>query len=460
MPQLPSWIRGANPAPYAAQGIGLGIQAAGQRDQARFRQAQLYAEAAQRNQQLQLAQQQQAVREEIAQQEMALRKQQVALAAQEIGMRGQLQSSQIEEVARRRAAMMEYQRRVAGGEDAMKVIMELGPAMGSQQTVEAAVIRGQLAAEKAAAGQGDVGAVGQPIVTPDGKVIPGYFAMRSASGKGFVPHLLPAEKPILTEKDRLAHMRGAQNIVTKLREDNPVLARKPAEKRTEEEKQTAETIKFWEDEIERVRKMKLGEGAAATALPTEGEGAGTGAVLRYDRNVQDFLPTGATSSTTGGGISIGGIPLGRARSSTATIPPGAAPEWPPQEGVAPPISVPVPATTNAPGAAVAPPSQPSDVTSTLVRATDWLRQKREQGEGIGMALAANALRSPFGQAFADIEEGIAGLLDLPAEELTGLRDRVRSLREDIESYGLPETATIGSDETASLPGDEDETGWD
>ena len=461
MPQLPSWIRGANPAPYYAQGIGLGLQAANLQDAANFRQAQLYAQAAERNQQLQLEQQRQAVREQLAQQELALREQQLGLAGEQLAMRGELQAAQIEDIFRRRMAMDEYQRRVSAGEEPLNVIMELGPAMGNQQSVEAAIVRGQLAAEKAAAAAGTEGmARAEPIRMPDGTIVPGYFAMRSASGKGFIPHLLPADKPILTEKDRLAHLRGAQTMVNKLYEDNPALSRKAEEKRTPDEKRIAETIKFWEDEIRRVRDMKLGQGAAAAAPATDETAPETGPVLRYDRNAQDFLPTGITGTTTGGGISIGGLPLGRLRTNTITVPPGAIPAWPQQEEELPGINVPLPATTNAPGAALAPPLAPESLTSRLVRATDWLRQKREQAEPLVLGAAASAIRSPFGQAFADIEEGIAGMLDLPAEEITGLRERVKSLREELESYGLPEPDQTASDETAALSPYEDESGWE
>jgi hypothetical protein len=84
-----------------------------------------------------------------------------------------LQSSQ---AARKSAAMQEYQKRVGGGEDPLKVMMELGPIMGESGTALGAAIRRQAPAAEFVPGNDETGQ-------------PPYFSL---PGGGV--HLLPQER--------------------------------------------------------------------------------------------------------------------------------------------------------------------------------------------------------------------------------------------------------------------------
>lgn len=476
MPQLPSWIRAANPAPYAAQGIALGLRAAEQRDAAAYRQAQMNAQAAARQQQLAIEQQRQAVREELAQQELALRQQQLGLSAEQIALHGALQRAQMEEVLRRRAAQEEYRRRAAAGEDPIKLIMELGPALGSQQTVEAAIIRAQLAAaQKKALPEGPLQV--RELQLPSGEIVKNWFGAPSATGTGFTVHEQRAGRPTMTEAQRDTAMRGAQAMILKLREDNPTLFRKDPKTYTPAEQRIADTIDAWENRLDTLRNLDLTGATAVSRTGTTPPGAAADtaglAPLVFDREQGIAVPRtklGMGRVSIGGpptvpdealppsGIGPGTLRVGDLSISRQVKPSGAAaaPPWPTQEEEGGGAAI--------PGIVPAPPAAPGTLPTTAGSLADIYRGYLRRREGLGEAmsdtvagLAAGAVRSPFGQAFADIAEGIAGLADLPAEEATGFRERLQALRDELEAYGLPTTESEGA---TALPAWDDEIGWE
>lgn len=69
-----------------------------------------------------------------------------------------------------------------------------------------------------------------------------------------------------------------------------------------------------------------------------------------------------------------------------------------------------------------------------------------------LGLAGKALRTPIGQALADVEEGLAGLADLPSMDMLKLRKKVKALREDILAATAPKTTPKAP--TPSPAGDE------
>jgi hypothetical protein len=108
---IPPWIQAADPAQYAAHGLQIGAQIGAQQAAQRFQEQQMQ------------------------------RKQQEDAQAQarweaEYGLQAQA-------AARKHQAMQQYQQRISGGEDPMKVLMEIGPAAGLPGAMEAAAIRAQ-----------------------------------------------------------------------------------------------------------------------------------------------------------------------------------------------------------------------------------------------------------------------------------------------------------------------------
>jgi hypothetical protein len=117
MMQVPSWIQPADEAGEMARGLQIGTQIGAQQADQQFRA-------------MQMARQQQLAAQEQARWEA------------EFGLQSKV-------AAEKFSAMQEYKQRVQKGEDPMQVLMEIGPRIGGQGAVEAAVVRAQQAQQAA-----------------------------------------------------------------------------------------------------------------------------------------------------------------------------------------------------------------------------------------------------------------------------------------------------------------------
>lgn len=256
MPALPPWLIPATPAEYYAKGIGLGIQ-----------QAQQQAAAAHAAQQLQMEAERAAVRDALAQQELALR-------AQEQASSEELVRSRVAEASRRAAAQREYQTRAAAGEDPMKLLMELGPSMGSEQTAQAAAIRYQLEQAKRRTLPG--GPIqGKAVMGPDGKPIEGLIGVESATGQGYTIHSTRPLSPKMTDYQRdLLTERSEKRIDALVKENEDLNVETPDPKWSPRRlaKWTAGRKRILEEEQKIAELGGMGQasatGGAATGAPS------------------------------------------------------------------------------------------------------------------------------------------------------------------------------------------------
>lgn len=129
---LPPWIRGANPASFAAEGLRIGdseaAEGASQRDrlaEIALRQQQIGSEAGQASQRLQLQQQDAAASQEAQQQEIQMRQQELERQATASAQKYQAQQA--------------YAQFIAGGGDPIQGILKFGPMMGQQTDVAAGI---------------------------------------------------------------------------------------------------------------------------------------------------------------------------------------------------------------------------------------------------------------------------------------------------------------------------------
>lgn len=318
MPQLPPWIRAADTPAYYTRGLGLGLQAA--QEQNRVNQAQ---------QQMALEAQRAAVNQELARQELALREQETASERE-------LAQAKIEEAARRYSAQQQYQQRVSGGEDPMAVMMELGPQMGSEQTVQAAIVRAQMQEAKDA-NQIPLGPVqAMPVLDPTTKQpVPGWGAVPGGYGKGqnvirlagTQASLTPNE--LLTEADRI--QRDIRTATTGISGNPDLLRETPDPKWKPDSPQLAAwkagraQIVALQQERERLRQQAFGKSSS----PLAGSLPSTGVDFIWDqktgtlKKAREQTPTVAGPSPAAWGQSLwDAVRRGRPRSMPTNLPAG------------------------------------------------------------------------------------------------------------------------------------------
>jgi hypothetical protein len=249
MPQIPPWLVPARPAPLYAQGIGLGLQAASQQQQAAYRQQALMQQAAQQQEEAMLASQRMAVQQEMAQQEMAMKSAELGISQQALTQRDALNQMKIEEASRLASAQRQYSSRVAAGEPPEKVLGEMAPVLG-MDSAYAALIREQMKPTESLS----TGPVqGQPLLTPEGKAVPGVTMYRGASG-AYLPYRNDPELPKMTESDRIDRVLKVQDAISKLYEGNRFLEQDQpdpewTEPRRKQWQRQKASLKFYEDQL-------------------------------------------------------------------------------------------------------------------------------------------------------------------------------------------------------------------
>lgn len=301
---IPPWLIPADPAQHYARGIALGLQGSQQQAEQAIAQQRIAAAQAQAQQEMLVSQQRMAVQQQLAEQEAALK-------GQELGMEQEAIAAKIEEAGRREAAQREYQSRVAGGEDPMNVLLEMGPLMGSQQTAEAAVIRARMQAEK------------EKTVLP-----PQRFDLGQGLGGVWNPQTgafqLTLPKGQMTEYQRRTLVDRASKQLETLSQANPDLALEAPDKSWSDRRKAAYLSgrKTVDSLQKRIDELESGDGYSG--MEEEGLG-GEGQINIGAMGLGPNVPAapGPAPALRLGRVSIGG--LGQAGPALA------GPGWPAQE---------------------------------------------------------------------------------------------------------------------------------